>query len=206
MRYLTMAAVACAGLAASAASADVITFGGDVAQSAELTGCNFFAELEWVYDGGSNGTLTLDLTNTTPGSVGGFLTGVLFNIDSADGAATASLFSTTDPDFLNTGPDSGAPFGMFDAGASLGGSWLGGGTPSAGIAIGATETFVWKVTAVDANALAAADFSLEGSSAYNFLARFRGLGDGRSDKVPVPTPGSFALLSLGALAGLRRRR
>ena len=193
---------ACAALAlAGTASADMIDISGDVFGSTGMTGATFMGTLEYTYNGGDSGTLAVSLTNDTPMDVGGYLTGFVFNVDSVD--AVAALSSTTDPDFLNTGVENAAPFGMFDAGAALNADWTGGGNPSFGMAIGVTEMFEFSVMASDANLLTASSFLGDGN---DFVVRFRGLLDGGSDKVPVPAPGAGALALVGlALAGRRRR-
>jgi hypothetical protein len=199
---VTACVLACAGIA----SADIINISGDVAGSNEMTGSNFMGTLDYTFDGGDMGTLIVTLTNTTPAPVGGFLTGFLCNVLSEDDAATAALTSASDADFLNTGNQSGSPFGRFDAGAALGGDWLGGGNPNFGMAIGATEMFTFKVTASDAAALTAVSFIGDGDD-VNFVARFRGLTDGGSDKVPgVPAPGASVLALAGLAFASRRRR
>lgn len=193
--------VACAGLA----QADIINIMGSIADSAEQTGANFAGTLDYTYGGGSSGTLVVSLTNTTPGGVGGFLTGFVFNIDSSDGGASAALTGATNANFLDTGSESASPFGNFDAGAALGANWTGGGSPTGGIAVGASAMFTFAISAFDANSLSAASF-LGGPNDWNFLVRFRGLNNGGSDKIPgVPAPGALALLGFGAVAARRRR-
>lgn len=190
---------------AGAASADIINISGSVPDSTEGTGATFSGTIDYTFNGGSSGTVIISLTNDTPPAVGGFLTGFLFNINSADAARAAALTATTDADFLDTGSDSGAPFGSFDAGAALGGNWLGGGSPNPGLAVGASGTFTFAVTASDAGSLTASSF-ITGPNEFNFVVRFRGLAGDGSDKVPVPAPASAALLGLAGLAASRRRR
>ncbi len=126
------------------------------------------------------GALSITLTNTSAAANGGFLTGFAFNV--ADGVSGVSL--TSGGGFKGVANVSTSPFGTFDFGAALGGNWLGGGKPSGGIAAGATATFSFQLVG-DYTNLTAADF-LTGesdSSDYAFAARFRGFGDGGSDKV-----------------------
>lgn len=199
---LAMGAV---GVMAGTAAADVISIMGDYSSSIEQTGVSFAATLDYSYSGGSSGMLTIDISNSTsPSSVGGYLTGFVFNILSTDAFATASLVSGTNANFLNTGVEAASPFGTFDAGAALGANWLGGGAPQGGLAIGDMGSFQFMVTASDAGMLSASSFVGEGE---DFAVRFRGLQNGDSDKLlATPTPGTsvIALMGLGVMA--RRRR
>lgn len=162
--------------------------------------------MDYVFNSGNEGVLTISMTNDTSSSIGGFLTGFVFNIDSADISASAILSSTTDADFLNTGVESASPFGMFDAGSALGANWTGGGTPSAGMATNTLETFVFSINASDAGSLDSSSFF--GGDGSGFAVRFRGLNDGGSDKVlaTIPTPGTASLAVLGLAVATRRRR
>lgn len=197
----------------TSATADSVNIAGSMGDSTEGI-ADFTGMLTY-----EMGLLTVDLTNTTVFEIfgddppkkddGGFLTGFVFNIDSADADATAVLASSTNPFFLYTRGDMAGPFGgPFVSGASLGGVFLDGGTPMNGLGIGESGTFTFDVTASDAASLTASDFGLTGPFKFNFIVRFRGLGKGGefSDMVPVPSPGALALLGLGALAQRRRRR
>ena len=207
MHAATIAAAAAFAFVA-ATHGDMVAIESNGSASTSSLGA-FTGMLDWNYSSGTSGVLTVSLTNTTPAANGGWLTAFLFNIDSIDPLATAVLASSTDPDFLNItgGGLNGAPFGNpFDAGAGLGGDFLGNGNPSAGLAIGATGTFVFNVTASDASLLSATSF-LNGPYDENFIVRFRGFANGGSDKVPaqlVPGPATLALFAVGF--GRRRRR
>ena len=212
-----LAAVVVLGVSTSA-SADSINIFGDTANSTEGL-ADFSGMLTYEFVLGDMGLLTVDLTNTTVFAIfgddppkkddGGYLTGFVFNANSADAGITSVLASTTDPDFLDTRGDMAGPFGgPFLGGASLGGNFLDGGNPMEGLGIGMSGTFTFEIMASDAEFLSAADFGLNGPFEFNFIVRFRGLGKGGefSDMVPVPAPGALALLGLGALAQRRRRR
>lgn len=203
-----MLALCALGLGPDAASADIVSFLGNSAASTSNLGL-LSGSLEYVSITGTTGKVTITLTNTTPGSIGGYITGLVFNVP---GSGSASLFSTTNANFLDTGSESAPPFGTFDAGAALGANWTGGGSPNGGIAVGQTATLVFNVTASNAASLTAADF-LGSANSVEMVVRFRGLANGGSDKVPVipdipevPAPATAALAGLGALALASRRR
>jgi len=209
MREHGLCVFASACIAISCAQADVVNFSGDLGGSTEATGADVTGSLSYVFGGGSSGSVTISLTNSSPAFVGGFLTGFVFNIDSSDSNASASLFSTTNANFLDTGNESAPPFGDFDAGAALGANWTGGGSPNGGVGIGQSATFVFSVTALDAGSLTASSF-FNGPNEYDFVARFRGLTGGGSDKVPlvpvIPGPMTPAAFGLGGLMLAKRRR
>jgi hypothetical protein len=201
MRY-PLVTCALAALA-TAASADTLSIMADSSTSAEHTGSMFSGSLEYIFDAGNTGTLLVSLNNDTTADIGGFLTGFVFNIDSQDANASASLTFGTNINFLDTGEEIASPFGMFDAGAALGANWEGGGEPSFGMSIGSSDMFEFMVTASDASLLSASSFVGDGSE---FAVRFRGLNDGGSDKILTPAPGTGALVFCGlAYAGRRRR-
>ncbi|UYV11526.1 MAG: hypothetical protein NCW75_09455 [Phycisphaera sp.] len=205
-----IASLAVLGLSTGAALADSVDIQGVVGSSTEQTGATYSGSLEYNFIGGSTGELKVSLTNDTPASVGGFLTGFLFRADAVTGTG---LSSANPSEFLHTGSESGAPFGTFDGGAALNGSFLGGGNPSDGLAVGESGMFMFSITSATASTISAADF-LGSLNEPGFLVRFRGLTGGGSDKVPgggfevvVPLPGAGALAAAGlAFVGLRRRR
>jgi hypothetical protein len=197
-----------AALVALPASASVIQIASN-ADAAQYGYGEFTGTIEFSATAFNEGNLTISLTNTSDPSNGGYITGFLFNINSADSNANASLISTLHPTMLPVPPgESGNPFGDFDAGAAISGSFLGGGSPTTGIGVGATGVFEFLITASDAVSLTAMSF-ITGPNEHNFVTRFRGFGDGESDTVPgklVPAPGALCLLLGGLFAGGRRRR
>ncbi len=202
------AALAAVLAAASAVRADIINIAADMGSSESGLG-NFSGTIEYNYLSGSNGQLIISLTNTSEPSNGGFLTALIFNIGAPQrsGQDTASLVFSDFPDFTTIpGPGiSGAPYGLFDAGAGINGEFEGGGSPSLGVGVGQTGVFEFLVDSPLASVLSASSF-ISGPNEFNFLVRFRGFNDGGSDKVPVPVPGSIALLGLGAVVMSTRRR
>lgn len=167
---------------------------------------SFTGSMEWVYpvDGSDCGQLTVTLTNTSEVANGGFLTG--FGFQAIEGIEVT--YVATGDGWSQLTDFSAAPYGTFDWGAALGGDFLGGGSPKAGIAVGETREFVFEVCA-DAALLAVldADDFFEDDIGYGFVTRFKGFNDGGSDKVTgyVPAPGAVALLALAGLAQRRRR-
>lgn len=192
--------------------AAVTAFATPVTVSGTGTYGSFTGTME--YFGGSQ-NLVINLTNTTP-LYSGYLTGVAFN--NPGGAITSATMTTTDSDFvLIGGPDynnsvSGSPYGDFDLGSALGGSWLGGGSPTGGIAVGGSATFTFALSGALAG-LTTDSFTLAVSEntdkAEAFVVRFKGMLYGQSDKVPgefgstppppgqVPEPTTYALMGAG---------
>lgn len=204
---LTVPIWAAAVLSASPAFGS-IAFSGDTASSTGNTGSNYSGTLSYDFVSGSMGELTITITNETPALEGGRLTAIVFRFDTVDGSASTLLTSSTVSGMTNTGTVNGAPFGTFMGGAGTGGQFEGGGSPANGLAIGATATFVWKITASDAASLTDLSFA-NAANQPSLLVRFRGLTGDRSDKVPsefVPAPASLALVGFAGLVASRRRR
>ena len=190
------------GLAAQAGSIEIFS---DEANSTDGLG-SFTGSVDYVYDSDSGlGFLTITLTNTSDPENGGFITGFLYNIVSDDRDASATLVSASHPyeDATDNGLN-GAPFGNpFDAGAAIGGAFLGGGDPNGGIAVGDTGIFGFEIMAFDAADLTALSFLVGGRYEFNFIVRFRAFNDGGSDKVPaaiIPLPPAFAWGGVGLIA------
>lgn len=205
------ALVACTAIVVAApATADIIEIGGYTPGSTEGIG-NFSGSLEYSTENvfSTTGLLTVSLTNTSNESNGGYLTGFVFNITSSDSDASASLLSGNFS-LVGISNASAAPFGTFDAGAAIGGNWLGGGAPHGGIGVGQTGIFEFLVNAGDAGSLTAESF-LGNFGDNGFVVRFRGFVDGGSDKVPgvsityIPAPAALGLFLLAGLTGRRRR-
>lgn len=215
--WSVLCAPACALIVAASltagADASLIHFESQSAYSTEGLG-SFEGTIEYAsgVSGSSQGLLTINLSNTTSLDIGGTITGFVFNINSSDPQATASLTTGTHP-FLGVTNHPAPPFGSsYDAGAALDGNWSGGGNPSPGIAIGETGMFVFDIVAADADDLTAGSF-LSGPYEHNFVVRHRGMSGGGSDKVPggssstIPAPGALVVfLAAGAIAPRRRRR
>jgi hypothetical protein len=151
----------------------------------------------------SGTTLTITLNNTSPGDIQ--ITALAFDLD---GNITATLTSTTDPDFdLFTGPINVSPFGSREFSIGIDDDFEGGGNPNVGIQEGTSATFVLTLSADPANdaAFLAAEIASE---------VIRARGEAGSDKdqftngTPVPEPTTLLLLGGGlvALAAARRRR
>ncbi len=185
-------------------AAQAVFIQGNSAASTSNLG-RFTGEVTYTANTLTTGTLTISLTNTNTVVEGGYITGVVFNIPGADALASAALATTDHAGFLDLGSESAAPFGTYEAGAALGGAWLGGGSPVGGIAAGTTGVLTFAVHASDASALKAEQFL----GADGMVVRFKGFCDGGSDKVPgqlVPAPGTVALMGAGGLLAVRRRR
>jgi hypothetical protein len=195
-------------------AASMVSISSDGGNSTEGLG-SFTGSISYAADNAfsTSGLLTISLTNTSAAANGGYITGLLFNIGGTDPNAAAAYQPSAGDAFSNcTGNGlSGQPFGNpFDAGAALGGSFLGGGSPLAGIGVGQTGSFSFLVSALDAGSLNASDFLNGGPFDFNFIVRFRGFEDGGSDKVPamlttpnvVPLPMPLALGAVGLIAAM----
>jgi hypothetical protein len=205
--------VACAALAsgAFAGSASASFSTATYAPCGSLEGFGSFeAQLIYSYSGGTSATISITLTNSTDASLGGYITALAINPNAM--ASGLSFTMSTNAAFAGIAPSvSAPPFGDFAAGAGLGGSFLGSGDPSAGIAVGSFEIFTFALTG-SAAALASLDAEtvLSSSSGYSMVVRFRGGAvDDWSDKVvgcALPAPGALALLGAVGLVPRRRRR
>lgn len=207
---LCAAAVIAGVFAATPAQAGSVAFIGDESSSTEGLG-SFEGLLEYDADLFSTvGMLQIMLTNTSAPGNGGYITGFLFNIADNGGDSTATLLA--DPESIYPFEQcvdnglSGRPYGNpYDAGAALGGKFLGGGNPTGGIAVGDTGSFTFRIESADAGSLTAGSFLDGGPYDFDFLVRFRGFDDGGSDEVPavmIPLPASIALGAIGLVAAM----
>ena len=164
-------------------------------------------------------TLDFLVKNTSSSSVGGYLTGIV--LKEVSGATYVSgSYLTNNSHFSLVTNASASPFGTFPVGAALGGNWLGGGSPNNGIAAnGGTGDFKFTFS-YTGTAPTETDWKniLNGNG---FVARFKGLTNGGSNKVPdiastgvstdsvTPEPSTFVIAALGTLGflayGLRCR-
>lgn len=205
-RCATMACLA-AGCVGAATQAAIVNITSNSSLSTENLG-SFIGTLNYTFLGGTSGNLDVSLTNTTPASIGGFITAFMFRPPAELGVFTAVL-AASDHGSMTDIPSgaSGAPFpGVWLGGAGLEGSWLSGGSPNDGVAIGGTGHWSFSITGANANLLTSDSFV--SADPYAFIVRFRGMNDDGSDKVPanqLPSPGAMALLGLGGLMSRRRR-
>lgn len=197
---------------ATESRADIIQIESDSSASTNSLG-SFTGSIDYAFSGALNSwAVTITLNNTSPAGNGGAITAFLFNIDSTDANADATLNSSTNTNFNNLTNGNGQPFGSnYDAGASLDNNFQGGGgNPNMGILPGGSSTFVFTVSASDAASLTAVDF-INGPYEYDFIVRFRGFSGGGSDKVPakisvVPGPSALCAIALGLVLVRGRRR
>ena len=116
----SLAAVSLASLISATASASVSVHNYVPCESTEGFG-SFLATVTYTYTSGTTAGVSVVLNNnTTPVSSGGYITGLLLNVN----ATGISFVSCTNANFMNTGPASGAPYGSFMGGAALAGNWL----------------------------------------------------------------------------------
>jgi hypothetical protein len=168
----------------------------------------------------SSAVLYIDLTNVSPAH-GGFLTGFAMNLP---GQHVLGISLTAGPahfEFIGGASPantvSAAPYGNFDFGASVGGSFEGGGAPSQGIGVGLTGHFEFAISGSSLETLTINDFLNtpsvgpgDGKGNPGVVVRFRGFAgvSPDSDKVPLnttalvenPEPSSLILGSLAAFA------
>lgn len=190
----------------------------------QVEGVGFFdGSLDYLASSSTNATLTLILNNLPATGSGGRITGVALNLPNDGGIS--NLVATGPNGYfsqlgLTNNGISAVPLGRFDFGSALGGNWQGGGSPSHGIGVGSSGTFVFNFSGTNLDALTALSFinatapgNTNGQAEF-IAVRFRGFANGESDKVtgvdppPVPVPASVWLMfsELGGLGAISRRR
>lgn len=184
-----LAAAALAVGASQAVAADSFDFGGTGS-----TGVSFSGMV--TYDPLAAYELTISLANTTSAAIGGFLTGLAFDLP--DGTSIANYTSSHAGMTLQSDA-SVVPYGTRDYAVALDGDWLGGGSPLGGVAAGTNGSWSFDLSNAPGS-LTLADL--------NMVGRFRGLANGDSDKVPaIPEPQTWAMMMAGiALLGFMKRR
>lgn len=192
----------------------------------QVEGVGFFdGSLDYIASSSTNATLTLILNNLPATGSGGKITGVALNLPNDSGIS--NLVATGPNGYfsqlgLTNNGISAVPLGRFDFGSALGGNWQGGGSPSHGIGVGGSGTFVFNFSGTNLDALTTLSFinatapSRSMEKAEFIAVRFRGFtdDDDDSDKVggidppPVPVPASVWLMlsGLGGLGVISRRR
>jgi hypothetical protein len=167
------------------AHADTVVFLSDPAGSTENIG--LFSGTLTVSQDGNTLTMTMRNDNSTDG--GGYLTAFVFrkplgrniSLQLTSVSGSTGNFQLIAP--TNNQGIAAPPFGFFQFGVGLNGSFLSGGNPEGGIAPGTEVTFTFAVTG-DTAGLTAIEFANEQFNPF-LLARFRGFNNGTSDKVPA---------------------
>ena len=209
MQTCTTSVVAVA-LCATVTMGDIIHITADPTGSPESPNSYGGFEGTLGYDaiGGGLARLVLTLTNTSIHD--GWLTALAFDDAEGTGGWSLNVSESTSLGASWTdlaGPINTQPFGTRDHGAASNGDWQGGGDPHLGLAAGDSATWIFDGWG-DAT-VSALDF-LTPNGGRNLVIRFRGFGNGASDKLPatpvVPGAGGLAALAGVGLAGRRRRR
>jgi len=177
MRSIFSGLVGLSLFVSGAAQASPISISGGTGDGLEGLG-SFSGSLK--YDSAAS-LFSVTLTNTSAPAGGGYITGFAFNIA---GSSTANL--TSGGSFTGISNVSASPFGTFEDGAALGGNWAGGGSPNNGICVGQTATFVFQILGLDPSLTTDSFLSATAQSDdYSFAVRFRGFGNGGSDKIAL---------------------
>jgi len=204
-----LGALLAAATLAPAASASLLSF----ASIAGTEGLGaYHGTMEWICpkkDDSECGTLLVTLTNDSPLGNCGFLQGFDFNVIYGLTLTYQGDAGSIAAGWQHMAGVDASPFGMFDFGAALGGTWPGGGSPENGIAVGETKVFAFEVCGSPEFLCSVHVFDFfDESGGYGLVARFKGFDDDGSDKVPAvtPGPGALALAMIAVLAGRRRSR
>lgn len=216
-------------LATALAHSAPISFGTGDPLSDDSTPAAFSGNIELTGATATGGTLTINLTNDSAPSNGGYITAIAFNNPGPVSPLTVSLATSGDatgftnvlggPIYIDTVPAS--PADDFDIGAAIGDNWLGSGggagSPAAGIGVGETGQLVFSLGG-DLTGLTTQSFidTLNGDGTdvkgSQWMAlRFRGFDDGGSSKygageVPIPAAAWLFGSGLIGLAGMARKR
>lgn len=197
-----------AALATTAAEASIVAFNSNPG----LNGRGAFSgSMEWNHEAGaSDGRLWVTLTNTSPLTQGGFLTGFAFNtVEGVFVAFNRDASEGVNARWRGVRNVNAPPYGRFGFGASVNGRFRGNGNPIYGVSVGRTFSYAFDVAGDSSllDELNARSF-LDEATGYAFVARFRGFDDGGSDMVTgaLPAPGALALFGLGIGAMRRRSR
>lgn len=189
-----------------------IQIAGDSSLSTEGLG-DFTLDFTYAPSSATEAVLTFVISNTSPLANGGYLTALAFG-NPSDKITELKLASTTLASFNQVlVNESVSPFGDQDFATSSANSWIGGGSPTGGIAAGNSATVVLDATGTMLDTITEQDFLAAistggGGGAYAFIARFRGFEDDGSDKVPgvpvnaVPEAGSLIVWGTLALTSL----
>lgn len=172
---------------------------------------SFTGTLDFQHAAGSaNGMIIIEITNTTSGEDGGYLTAIAFN--PVDGVFARFNRWASDGISAKWGPIRAVsidPYGSFASGAGLGGKFRRGPAARFGIAAGDTAKLVFDVRGESAvlDALSLHDIVAE-NNGVGLITRFRGFDAGKAGNVTatLPAPGAAAVLCLGLGLGRRRRR
>jgi len=172
---------------------------------------SFSGTLDFQHTAGSkNGIIIIEITNTTSGEDGGYLTAIAFN--PAEGVFARFNRWASDGISSKWGPTrviSIDPYGSFASGAGLGGKFRRGPAARYGIAAGDTAKLVFDVRGESAVLYAISVHSiLDESNGVSLITRFRGFDSGIAGNVTanLPAPGAAAVLGLGLGFNRRRRR
>jgi hypothetical protein len=200
----------------AASNSYAIPISSDTPNSTESLG-SFTGSFDYSFSSETNAQIIVQLTNTSPDSNGGYLTAFAFNnpgnaVSNAvlTGVPSGNFNIIGDTTLTNSIPAS--PWGDFDIGAASTSSWLSGGNPTGGIGVNETETFTFNLTGTGLDLLTTQNFidAFSTGGEYWFGARFRGLDDDGSDKVPgnttIPEPSTLLLLGTGIAGFIFSRR